>query len=180
MGARPCLILFVCAICLKFLRTVFHCFPSQLLAKRRPNCDKDLQAQICNHLDWYAKLARRAEYSCDVFGTADRHGVIASFELFGFTEAQCKGTVPSGLSLILHDFGVTMCDLNLAIFLKFTWHILASWSKSGLDNSWIMSRLYRSWMASLDHFTWLPFQGRDSLSRRVPIFTANLPETCVC
>ena len=64
---------------------------------------------ICNHLDWYAKLARRAEYSCDVFGTADRHGVIASFELFGFTEAQCKGTVTSGLSSILHDFGVTMC-----------------------------------------------------------------------
>lgn len=34
----------------------------------------------------------------------DRHGVIASFELFGFTEAQCKGAIPSGLSLILHEF----------------------------------------------------------------------------
>lgn len=42
-------------------------------------------------------------------GSTGRHGVIASFELFGFTEAQCKGAIPSGLSVILHEFLVWLC-----------------------------------------------------------------------
>lgn len=52
---------------------------------------------------------QRPSYLCRNVGSTGRHGVIASFELFGFTEAQCKGAIPSGLSVILHEFLVWLC-----------------------------------------------------------------------
>lgn len=79
-------------------------------------------------------------------GKVDRHGVIASYELFGFTEAQCKGAV------FLHGICGEIfneSDLKTCQFFSLTCAYLGS--KSGLDDSWIMR--------SILHFTWLPVPG---------------------